>query len=194
MENKNEFQNIQGIYLQCFPQIISEFKPFFNSQIELNDPENKLPKKRGRKNLRPHNPTKTEVMDKYWIRGFREFMKSNYVQLKDLLGNNEFWENFLGKNGIPGENRCYLSYSKAYKRYIFSSKIFCITFSIWGFLYGVNKVPRKNFKGVWGLYYEYLFTELLENCKKELTNSENILASTLYAFSTLLGKSSEIVS
>jgi hypothetical protein len=130
--------------------------------------EEKMPKKRGRKKLRPNNPTKTEVMDKFWLRGFREFMKTHYGDVRPMLDGQKFWDRFLGRHGVPGKKGEFLSYSKAYKETLFGNKGFAKVFAAWGWVFGLAKVPRRNFKGSWQAYYEYLVAELLEDCRKQL--------------------------
>ena len=182
MENKSEGQTALE-FLNCnfapemFSTSFAELGLLFNPQIEMLtggicEETKEMPRKRGRKKLRPHNPTKTEVMDKFWLRGFREFMKNNYVVLEACMSNLNFWELFLGKRGMPGKKGIYLSFSKAYKQYLFSISTFCIFFTAWASLYGMSKIPRRNFKGNWELYYEYLFAELVSGCKKNVENNE----------------------
>ena len=139
---------------------------WFLNYEHQNIPESlEIPKKRGRKKLRPLNPTKTEIMDKFWLRGFREFMKMNQIELKNCLDDQEFWNFFLSRSGNPGKKRKYLSYSKEYKKFLWSNKSFCQVFIAWMMLYGSIKIPRKNFKGNWELYFNYLCTDLVQPCK-----------------------------
>ena len=83
-----------------------------------------------------------------------------------------FWEFYLGKNGLPGKKRVYLSYSKVYKQYLFSNKSFCKVFISWAYIYSSLKIPRNNFRGNWNFYYSYLITELAENCKVNIDFNE----------------------
>ena len=187
-----DFPNFD-IVSQMFSKNLTELQLLFNPQQEvlageICEESKDLPRKRGRKKLRPHNPTKTEVMDKFWLRGFREFMKSNYLMLKDYLGDLSFWEKFLGKQGIPGKKGPFLSYSKEYKRYLFASTTFCMLFTAWSCLYGMTKIPRRNFKGNWELYYEYLFAELVSGCKKNVENNEYELKNTISILSIVFDR------
>ena len=85
-------------FYQFFNMNFNEFEVELDTQIEnfLSHTQEKisdlktLPKKRGRKKLRPFNPTKTEIMDKFWLRGFREFMKLNICELRHHLLDIEF--------------------------------------------------------------------------------------------------------
>ena len=113
-------------------------------------------------------------MDKFWLRGFREFMKINISHLRSNLTDLDFWNFFLGKAGNPGKKRKYLSYSKHYKEFLASNKSFCMLFIAWIMLYGPIKIPRKNFKGDWDLYFSYLCTDLVQPCK-ELVNTGEVI-------------------
>ncbi|OMJ67954.1 hypothetical protein SteCoe_34745 [Stentor coeruleus] len=200
MENKNEQLPIENIPdIKILPSLLSgDFQncaSFFIQTDEVSLSHEICapkpgPRKRGRRKLRPHNPTKTEVMDKFWFRGFREFMKANYLDLKPYLDNDDFWSGFLGKGGIPGKKSLYLSYSKAYKQSLFSTTSFSKVFIAWACFYGLTKIPRKNFKGNWEFYYDYLFTELVENCKKSVDNED--LASAGVILSIICNKNLNI--
>lgn len=189
MENKNEQLPIEKFSdLKVLPSLLSgeieNCRSFFLQPNEMSLPYEICapqpgPRKRGRRKLRPHNPTKTEVMDKFWFRGFREFMKTNYLDLKPFLDNDDFWSTFLGKAGIPGKKSPYLSYSKAYKKSLFKTKSFSKVFIAWACFYGLTKIPRKNFRGNWEFYYDYLFTELVENCKEYVDNEDLAGAGTI---------------
>jgi hypothetical protein len=174
-ENKFDFQGFQNhqnfnfaieFFNQNFCNVENLFFSLTGSFYNFNsDKCEEIPRKRGRKKLRPYNPTKTEVMDKFWLRGFREYIRVNFDNLRKILDDTKFWVFFCGKNGIPGKKGPYLSYSKAYKNYLFSNQSFCKMFVTWSCLYSLMKRPRKNFKGNWDFYYEYLFAELVQNCK-----------------------------
>ena len=105
-----------------------QIEAFLTQTLEKTEETEDIPKKRGRKKIRPSNPTKTEIMDKFWLRGFREFMKMNYSDLKNHLSDSGFWVFFLGKSGNPGKKRKYLSFSKNYKNFLASNKAFCELF------------------------------------------------------------------
>lgn len=155
----------------CFEidqHITDHLESILNTQFEQVVEEIDLPKKRGRKKLRPLNPIKTEIMDKFWLRGFRNFMKNNFFDLESYLSDTVFWKFFLGKGGNPGKKRNFLSYNREYKGFLSSNKSFCEVFISWAFIYGCIKVPRKNFKGNWELYYHYLFTDLVQVYKKNI--------------------------
>lgn len=163
---------VSGFYIDLESQLNDQITFFLNySQESVQEPSD-LPKKRGRKKLRPFNPTKTEIMDKFWLRGFREFMKMNQHDLKPGLKDPEFWSFFLSRSGNPGKKRKYLSYSKEYKKFLASNSSFCSVFVAWMIIYGSIKVPRKNFKGNWDLYFNYLCTDLVQPCKMNTTIEE----------------------
>jgi hypothetical protein len=163
------------------PQVqMDEQIEWFLSYEHQNIPDSlEMPKKRGRKKLRPLNPTKTEIMDKFWLRGFREFMKMNQSDLKPNLPDSEFWTFFLSRSGNPGKKRKYLSYSKEYKKFLWGNKSFCQVFIAWMMLYGSIKIPRKNFKGNWDLYFNYLCTDLVQPCKENVSITDVKLAMGL---------------
>ena len=197
MERKFEYLDDQEIDESSFktgfvsgfgfePEVqMDEQIQWFLSYQHQNIPESlEMPKKRGRKKLRPLNPTKTEIMDKFWLRGFREFMKMNQSELKPCLNDQEFWTFFLSRSGNPGKKRKFLSYSKEYKKYLWGNKSFSTVFIAWIMLYGSIKIPRKNFKGNWELYFNYLCTDLVQPCKMNV-NAQDIISgmrtlSTVY--------------
>jgi hypothetical protein len=61
--------------------------------------------RRGRKPLRPQDPVKkkTEEKDKYWLRGFRAYMKLEYERLRPSFvpADQLFWRDHLGAGGKP---------------------------------------------------------------------------------------------
>ena len=181
-------------FYQFFNMNFNEFEVELDTQIEnfLSHTQEKisdlktLPKKRGRKKLRPFNPTKTEIMDKFWLRGFREFMKLNICELRHHLLDIEFWNFFLSKSGNPGKKKKYLSYSRHYKDFLSSNKSFCMVFIAWIMLYGTIKIPRKNFKGNWELYFNYLCTDLVQPCKYLVTVKD--IKESLRNLSTVFDK------
>lgn len=200
MERKNtEFEACQNVdnlrlteflelnYIEFESQLDLQIQSFLlQTQVKSLVENTNLPKKRGRKKIRPYNPTKTEIMDKFWLRGFREFMKINYGELRNSLTDKEFWEFFLGRSGNPGKKRKYLSYSKHYKSFLASNKSFCQVFIGWMMLYGSIKIPRKNFKGNWDLYFNYLTTDLVQPCKDLVTASD--IKESLRVLSTVFHK------
>lgn len=66
-------------------------------------------KRRGRKPLRPFDPVKkkTEEKDKYWLRAFRSYMKTNYAVLRGEMSADDrtFWKEHLGSDGKPEKGR-----------------------------------------------------------------------------------------
>ncbi|OMJ81540.1 hypothetical protein SteCoe_17946 [Stentor coeruleus] len=207
IEEIQDYQNYERFQLTEFLELnYSEFEKqldqqitCFLSQAQVNIFEDTadLPKKRGRKKIRPFNPTKTEIMDKFWIRGFREFMKLNYGDLINQLTDREFWEFFLGRAGNPGKRRKYLSYSKHYKSFLASNKSFCQVFIAWMMLYGSIKIPRKNFKGNWDLYFNYLCTDLVQPCKdmvstNDVKDSLRVLSSVFHKYISYVNEKNRI--
>lgn len=197
METKileNEPQLLDPALCELFRSNIITFEKELELQINvfLNCIQEKtpeileIPRKRGRKRIRPSNPTKTEIMDKFWLRGFREFMKLNFESLKASLSDLDFWGFFIGKLGNPGKRKKYLSYSKHYKEFLTSNKSFCMVFIAWIMLYGSIKVPRRNFKGNWELYFTYLCTDLVQPCKDLV--DVNDIKSSLRTLSSVFDK------
>lgn len=185
-ENDPKTGFVSGYYFDIESHIDDQIECFLSYTQELLPDPSDLPKKRGRKKLRPFNPTKTEIMDKFWLRGFREFMKMNQSDLKLGLKDLEFWSFFLSRAGNPGKKRKYLSYSKEYKKFLMSNSSFCSIFIAWMMLYGSIKVPRKNFKGNWELYFNYLCTDLVQPCK--LNTSSDDIKDTMRLLSTVYQK------
>ena len=115
---------------------------------------------RGRKKLRPGNPLKTEVLDKFWFRLFTNFVKSNILDIQAMTNNPEYWSWYL-KNGKPGKKSNFLSYNSKYKQMLFANRAFSSMFAAWGLIYGTMKTPNKILKASWEYYYQYLFKELI---------------------------------
>jgi hypothetical protein len=156
MEN-NLFQQITFLSTE-FTQM---FFPFFTSQtLEVPSSEPPRPKSRGRKKLRPGNPLKTEVLDKYWLRAFKNFVKGNYFELKTVSKDKEFWNWYFAK-GKPGKNGEYLSYNSQYKQRLFGNPSFCAAFAAWGIAMGGSLKPKKSLKASWEFYFNYFFQELI---------------------------------
>lgn len=179
----------------CIPPCLSIPEDQLESQIDLflnYTHDNHIfdftlnPRKRGRKPIRPLNPTKTEIMDKFWLRGFREFMRMNQIELKSSLDDKKFWEFFLSRGGNPGKKRKFLSYSKNYKEFLFSNQSFSRNFVAWVLMYGCIKLPRKNFRGNWDLYFNYLCTDLVQPCKVLVRKDE--VVETLKNFALVYEK------
>ena len=153
------------------------------------------PHKRGRKPIRPLNPTKTEIMDKFWLRGFREFMRMNQIELKSSLDDKKFWNFFLSRGGTPGKRRQFVSYSKKYKDFLLNNQSFSRNFAAWVIMYGCIKLPRRNFKGNWDLYFNYLCTDLVQPCKGLVSKHEIIetLKSLAVVYEKYLNRMAELV-
>lgn len=129
-------------------------------------------KGRGRKKLRPGNPLKTEVLDKYWLRAFKNFIKTQYLEIKLISEDPEFWSWYMTK-GKPGKNTAFLSYNSTYKETLFINTNFCSLFAAWGLIYGFMISPKKILKASWEFYYNYLFQELIPRAFNQ-ANQEHI--------------------
>ena len=158
MEN-NLFQQISFLS----PDYTPVFFPVFTPQsflIPFSNPDQPRPKMRGRKKLRPGNPLKTEVLDKYWLRAFKNFVKGNYFELKSISIDKEFWDWYFTK-GKPGKNGEYLSYNSHYKQRLFGNPSFCAAFAAWGLATGGSLKPKKSLKASWEFYFNYFLQELI---------------------------------
>lgn len=181
MEN-NLFQQ----FLPCELSPIEGFQLCLNAQevFPSNSPKAKqLSKARGRKKLRPGNPLKTEVMDKFWLRLFRSFIKSNFGSICSASSDKDFWKWFIFK-GKPGKDCSFLSYNKEYRERIFSNPSFCALFAAWGMNPGYSLNLRNNLKESWTFYFEYLTYELVPKAfllavPDEFNSFFNLLSSQL---------------
>ena len=65
--------------------------PDSQKQAEKKNLQIVAQKKRGRKPIRPNDPIKkkTEEKDKYWLRGFRGYMKNHYNEIAHTLNPEE---------------------------------------------------------------------------------------------------------
>ena len=61
-----------------------------------------------------------------------------------------------------------------------------MVFIAWIMLYGTIKIPRKNFKGNWELYFNYLCTDLVQPCKYLVTVKD--IKESLRNLSTVFDK------
>ena len=111
----------------CLPQFASdptweraqspEAHPMSTETIEIT--QFTEPIRRGRKPLRPQfGNKKTEDLDKFFFRKFRNYVKKN-IPLRKRLTERKFWSWFLSKNSEPGNAYCHhRSYAIAYKKEI----------------------------------------------------------------------------
>lgn len=126
----------------------------------------KVQKRRGRKPLRPNDPIKkkTEIKDKYWLRAFRNFVKSNFSLIKKLftIKQLEFWICYISKSGKPGKDSAFLSYGKKYKEFLYSGSMFLDVFRAWFLEYGEYELLRryKRDSDLWFIYYDYALKEI----------------------------------
>ena len=124
-------------------------------------------KKRGRKPIRPNDPIKkkTEEKDKYWLRGFRGYMKNRYSEVVHSLSTDEqvFWADHLSSRGVPDKGNVFSSYGKRYKNHLFSQQSFVCYFQEWFYEYGEVELLRKCSKGsdLWFVFYDYACKELV---------------------------------
>jgi hypothetical protein len=124
-------------------------------------------KKRGRKPIRPNDPIKkkTEEKDKYWLRGFRGYMKTHYSEISDTLTSEEqaFWLDHLSSKGVPDKGNVYSSYGKKYKNHLFSQPSFVHHFQDWFHKYGEKELSRKCSpeSDLWFVFFDYACRELV---------------------------------
>mmetsp|Transcript_16738 Transcript_16738/g.16644 ORF Transcript_16738/g.16644 Transcript_16738/m.16644 type:complete len:243 (+) Transcript_16738:5-733(+) len=139
----------------------------------------KLPKKRGRRPLRPFDPIKkkTEEKDKYWLRSFRSFMKFNYPKIEHTLSNQDkvFLQEYLSPRGKPDKGNKFLSYGKKYKDYLFSHQIFVDQYREWFKSYGQAELSKKCKVGsdLWFVYYDYASKDLFSYSVSKKTEDEH---------------------
>ena len=158
MEN-NLFQQISFLSPDYTPVYLPLFTPH-SLLFPFSNTDQPRSKIRGRKKLRPGNPLKTEVLDKYWLRAFKNFVKQNYFDLKNISNDKEFWNWYFTK-GKPGTNGEYLSYNSQYKQRLFGNPSFCAAFAAWGLATGGNLKPKKSLKASWEFYFNYFLQELI---------------------------------
>jgi hypothetical protein len=58
-------------------------------------------------------------------------------------------------------------------------------------MYGCIKLPRKNFKGNWDLYFSYLCTDLVQPCKRNV-NVQGVV-ETLRVFAGVYEKYCKLI-
>lgn len=138
-----------------------------------------LPKKRGRKPLRPFDAIKkkTEEKDKYWLRSFRSFMKFHYRNIEDCLSQADrvFLQEHLSPRGKPDKNNLFLSYGKRYKNFLFSHKIFVEQFQDWFYNHGQIELAKKCDVGsdLWNVFYDYALQELFNYAYNNKTTQDD---------------------
>lgn len=117
--------------------------------------------KRGRRPIRPFDPIKkkTEEKDKYWLRAFRGFMKTNYPRLKKNMTSDEryFWREHLSPEGKPEKGNRFLSYGKQYKNSLFSNPCFVRLFKQWFSEHSEEELLKKCARDsdLWFVFYDY---------------------------------------
>ncbi|OMJ73599.1 hypothetical protein SteCoe_27674 [Stentor coeruleus] len=134
---------------------------------ERKQPTSPLQKKRGRKPIRPNDPIKkkTEEKDKYWLRGFRGYMKTRYNDIAHTLSPDEqnFWHEHLSSKGVPDKGNVFSSYGKRYKNHLFCQPSFVYYFQEWFHEYGEIELSRKCNPGsdLWFVFFDYASKELV---------------------------------
>ena len=122
--------------------------------------------KRGRRPIRPFDPIKkkTEEKDKYWLRAFRGYMKTNYPKLKKNMTADErfFWRDHLSPEGKPEKGNRFLSYGKLYKKSLFSNTCFVRLFQQWFLEHAEEELLKKCVRDsdLWFVFYDYGSKEL----------------------------------
>ena len=124
-------------------------------------------KKRGRKLNRPNDPIrkKTEEKDKYWLRAFRAYMKTHFVQVRKTMTAEDrfFWRDYLSPEGKPEKGNRFSSFGRQYKNALFSNESFVRYFQDWFCTFGekelLKKCPRDT--PLWTVLYYYAAEELL---------------------------------
>jgi len=162
-------------YEDAFLSPLTDTPP--NQDKGENQPNQEGKRKRGRRPLRPFDPIKkkTEEKDKYWLRGFRAYMKEHYNQLRGDLGAEErlFWRDYLGTGGKPEKGNAYLSYGKKYKNFLFSQQSFTRLFKDWFVRWGQEELAKKCAPNsdLWFVFYDYGEKELFNYVPSELLES-----------------------
>ncbi|OMJ77618.1 hypothetical protein SteCoe_22743 [Stentor coeruleus] len=134
---------------------------------EIKEPAVPLQKKRGRKPIRPNDPIKkkTEEKDKYWLRGFRGYMKTRYNEINHTLtpDDQNFWLEHLSPKGIPDKGNVFSSYGKRYKNHLFSRSSFVYYFQEWFHELGEIELSKKCRPGsdLWFVFFDYASKELV---------------------------------
>lgn len=169
MEN-NFFQHISEQNYEFPTDLLSTFCRNFFPLLQA-DPSNPKTTGRGRKRLRPGNPLKTEVLDKYWLRAFRTFVKVRILAIKEFTNDSDFWTWYLN-DGKPGKDSDFLSYNAKYKKELFENRSFSAMFAAWCFSCGTTKIQNKVLKTSWGYYYQYLYQELVPRAFNSATIEE----------------------
>jgi len=125
-------------------------------------------KKRGRKPKCPNDPVKKKIeeKDKFWLRMFRNYMRTKYPEISNSLNEEEkgFWQEYLSAKGVPDRNNIFSSYGKKYKDYLFGKPSYFFFFHEWFYEHGEAELGKKCTRGsdLWTVFYEH--------CSKELIN------------------------
>jgi hypothetical protein len=140
-------------------------------------------KRRGRRPLRPFDPIKkkTEEKDKYWLRGFRAYMKAEYNHIRSEMSTEDrtFWREYLSTRGKPKKGNSYLSYGKKYKDFLFAHKTFTDLFRQWFIAKGQEELAKKcePNSDLWFVFYDYGVKQLLPYEANSVTSSPELLPS-----------------
>ena len=89
---------------------------------------------------------KTEEKDKFWLRAFRSAMRKHFHRKKKELAScdRSFWREYLSKDGEPGKNNRFSSYSRSYKNHLFSRHSFVKCFREWLATDGMQELRIKH--------------------------------------------------
>jgi hypothetical protein len=122
---------------------------------------------------------KTEELDKFWLRAFREYIKKNYYKYEFTLDQKMFWEEYFSEDNMPGKGKEFLSYGKRYKLFLFKNQIFAERFSEWFAIRGKEKLAEKRSPEsfIFKEYYSYAKDELLTFARRILDNVISPLGS-----------------
>ena len=110
---------------------------------------------------------KGEEMDKYWLRGFRAYMKGKYAFLRGNFASDEqaFWDLYLSIEGEPGQFARFHSYSRKYKEFLLSQKSFRQQFHLWFSQFGEDNLSKKYpcNPDMWNMFYRHAIEQYAIN-------------------------------
>jgi len=171
--NSPKFLTSAGIE-SSMDEVLSQLhKPALSTTQSNRPPVTKAPsspgqKKRGRKPKCPNDPVKKKIeeKDKFWLRMFRNYMRTKYPEISNSLNEEEkgFWQEYLSAKGVPDRNNIFSSYGKKYKDYLFGKPSYFFFFHEWFYEHGEAELGKKCTRGsdLWTVFYEH--------CSKELIN------------------------
>ena len=106
---------------------------------------------------------KTEELDKFWLRAFREYIKKQYLNYCFTTEDSTFWEEYWNEAKLPGKGREFRSYGKSYKNWLFEHMTFAQAFADWFEFKGREKLAEKRSinSAIFDEYFGYASSELL---------------------------------